>query len=74
MLSLPKYEDSKQTSRWKRGTVRVHCDDQFRYGTRTFNLGKELSLCLIAQTLEWVNCTLHGTEVYLLQPALRRYA
>lgn len=38
------------------------------------NLGKELNLCSIAQTPERENCTLHGTEVYLLQPALRRYA
>ncbi len=43
-------------------------------GHGTCNLGKELNLYGIAQTPERVNCTLYGTEVYLLQPALRRYA
>lgn len=43
-------------------------------GHGTSNLGKELNLCSIAQTPERVNCSLDGTEVYLLQPALRRYA
>ena len=37
-------------------------------GHGTCNLGKELNLSSIAQTPERVNCTLHGTELYLLQP------